>query len=68
MVLDDIANCAGLVIERAPALYAETFRHRDLHAVNKVTIPEGLHEGVGEAEDHHVMDRPLAEIVIDAED
>ena len=68
MVLDHVANGAGLIVETAAAFDAEIFRHGDLHALDVVAIPERLHERVGEAEDHHVVDRPLAEIMVDAKD
>ncbi len=33
-----------------------------------VAVPDGLEDGVGEAEDHEVLHGLLAEVVIDAED
>ena len=68
MVLDHIANGAGLIVESAATLHAEILRHRDLHALDVIAIPEWLHERVGESEDDHVVHRPLAEIVVDAKD
>ena len=68
MVLDHIANRAGFLIKLAAALDAERLRHRDLHAVNIVAIPDGLQKAVGEAEDQQVLDRFLAQVVVDAED
>ena len=68
MILDDVADGARLVVEGAPALDAEVLGHGDLHALDVIAIPERLQEGVGEAEEEHVVDRPLAEVVIDAED
>src|SRR5271157_3658103 len=57
MVLHHIADGAGLLVELAPALHAERFGHRDLHAVNLIAVPDGLQEAVGEAEDEQVLDR-----------
>ena len=68
MVLDHVANGAGLIVESAASLHSEILRHGDLHAFNVVAIPERLHERIGEAENDHVVHRPLAEIVIDAKD
>ena len=68
MVLDDVADRPGSVVERAAALDAEVLRHRDLHALDVVAVPDRLEEGVDEAEEEHVDDRPLAEVVVDAED
>ena len=68
MILDHVADRAGLIVESAAALDAEVFRHGDLHALDVVAVPERLQERVGEAEDEHVVHRPLAEVVVDAED
>ncbi len=68
MILDDVADGAGLVVERPPALNPEIFGHGDLHALDVVAVPERLEERVGEAEEEHVVHRPLPEVVIDAED
>src|SRR5271170_8010859 len=67
MVLDDVADRSGLIVEAAAALDAEIFRHGDLHALDVVAVPERLHEGVGEAEDDHVVYRPLPQVMIDSE-
>ena len=68
MVLDHVANGAGLIVESAASLHAEFFRHGDLHAFDVVSIPERLHERVGEPENDHVVHRPLAKIVVNAKD
>ena len=68
MVLDDVANGASLIVESAASLHTEVFRHGDLHAFDVVSIPERLHERVGEPENHHVVHRPLAQVVVDAKD
>ena len=67
MVLDHVADRAGLIVESAAALDAEVLSHRDLDALDVVPVPERLHEGVGETEDEHVVYRPLSEVVVDAE-
>src|SRR5437016_4038201 len=66
MVFDDIADSARLIVKRAAALHAEILRHGDLHALNVISVPESFHEGVGEAEDQHVMYGPFAKEVVDA--
>ncbi len=68
MVLYHIADSAGFLVELAPAFDAERLRHRDLDAVNIITVPDGLEKAVGEAEDQQVLYRFFAEIVIDAKD
>ena len=68
VVLDDVAQRAGLLVERAAAFDAESFGHGDLHIVNVVAFPDRLEDAVGEAEDQEVLHRLLAEVVIDAED
>src|SRR6185503_19176622 len=67
MVLHDVAHAAGLVVEPAAALDAEALRHRDLHALDVLPIPQRLEERVGEAEEEQVLDGVLAQIVIDVE-
>ena len=68
MVLDHVANGASLIVESAASLHAEILCHGDLDAFNVVAIPEWLHEGIGEAKNHHVVHRTLAEIVVNAKD
>src|SRR6201996_4707377 len=68
MILDYVADGAGLIIERAATLDTKVFRHRDLHAPDELAVPKRLQERVGEAEEDHVVHGPLTEIVIDAKD
>ena len=68
MVLDDVVRDAGLLVELAAALDADLLGDGDLHVVDVLAVPERLEEAVGEAEDEEVLDRLLAEVVIDAED
>src|ERR1700735_4271933 len=67
MVLNNIADGAGLIVERAPALDTKVFSHGDLHALYIIAIPERLRECVGKTEDHHVVYRPLTQIMVDPE-
>ena len=68
VVLDDVAQGAGLLVEGAAAFDAEGFSDGDLHVVDVVAFPDRLEDAVGEAEDEEVLDGLLAEVVIDAED
>src|SRR6185436_7959185 len=68
MILNHVANRAGLIVECASALNSEVFRHRDLDALDLIAVPERLKERILEAEKDHVMNRPLAEVMVDAED
>ena len=68
MVLDDVARHAGLLVELAAPLDADLLGDGDLHVVDVLAVPERLEDAVGEAEDEEVLDRLLAEVVIDAED
>src|SRR5258708_7367407 len=67
MILDHIADGAGLIIEGPSALDAEILCHRYLHALDIVAIPECFHKRICEAEGDHVIHRPLAQIVVDPE-
>ena len=68
MVLNDVSNGAGLVVKSTAPLHPEFLCHGDLHALDVVSIPERLHERVGEPESHDVVHRPLGEIVVDSKD
>ena len=68
VVLDDVAEGAGLLVEGAAAFDAEGFGDGDLHVVDVVAVPDGLEDAVGEAEDEHVLHGLFAEVVVDAED
>ena len=68
VVLDDVADGTGLVVEGASPLDAEVFGHGDLNALDEVAVPEGFEEGVGEAEGDDVVDGAFGEVVVDAED
>ena len=68
VVLDHVADRSRLVVEGAAARDVERLGHRDLDARNVIAIPERLHERVGEAEVEQVLDRLLAEVMVDPED
>ena len=68
MVLDHVADGAGLIVKSASSLDTEVFRHRDLDAFDVVSVPERLHERVRKPEKKHVIYRLLAKVMINAED
>src|SRR6185295_15302993 len=68
VVLYDIADRTDFLVEIAAAFHTERLSHRDLHAFDVVAVPDRLEERIGEAEHNEVLDRLLAEIVVDAKD
>ena len=68
VVLDQVAQRAGLVVVAGAGADADVLGGRDLDAVDVVAVPQRLEHAVGEAERQHVLDRLLAEVVVDAED
>jgi len=44
MVLNDVTNGAGLIVEGAPALHPERLRHRDLHTLDVSAVPQRLEQ------------------------
>ena len=68
MILDDVADDAGLLVEGAAALDAERLGHRDVHALDVLPVPDRLEKRVGEPEVQDVLHRFLAQVVIDSED
>ena len=68
MILNHVADGAGLIVECPPALNSKVFRHGDLDALDLVAVPERLQNCILEAEEDHVMHWPFSQIMIDAED
>jgi hypothetical protein len=68
VVLEDVADRAGLLVEAGAALDAHRLAHRDLNVVDELAIPDRLEDAVGEAQGEQVLDRLLAQVVVDAED
>ena len=68
MVLENVADRAGLLVEGSAVLDADRLGHRDLHVVHVAAVPERLEDAVPEAEDQQVADRLLPEVVVDAVD
>ena len=67
MVLHHIAQRARPVVVAAAALKPNGLGHGDLHVVDHVGGPQTLENRVGEAQRQQVLDRFLAEEMIDAE-
>gem|GEM_PF-4453010 len=68
MILHHVAQGAGGVVVAGAAFDAEGFGDRDLHVVDMGGVPQGFEQDVGEAQRHQVLDRFLAEIMIDPVD
>jgi hypothetical protein len=62
-----IAQRAGFFVEAGAAFHADGFRCRDFHVVDVVAVPDGLKQRVSEAEYQNVLDRFLAQVMIDPE-
>jgi len=50
MVLDHVAQCAGLIVERSAATDAKLFRDRDLDVVDPFAAPQRFEHHVAEAQ------------------
>ena len=68
MVLDHVAQRAGLLVVAAAALDAGGLGDRDLHVVDHVAAPGALDHRVGEPEHQDVLHGLLAEVMVDPED
>ena len=66
VILHDVAQCADRLVKFSATFDAELLGHRDLHVRHVVAIPDRLEKRVGEAEIVEVLDRLLAEVMIDA--
>ena len=67
VVLHHVSQRTGLFVVRAAGAHADALGHGDLHMVDVRAVPEGLEQRVGEAERHQVLDRFLAQVMVDAE-
>ena len=67
MVLDHVAERAGLVVIIAAALEPDRLRDGDLDVVDVGAVPQRLEQRIGEAQREQVLDRFLAEIMVDPE-
>ncbi len=68
MVLHHISDSSHGVVEASSIQHIELLSHGYLHALYVEAVPDRLQEGVGKAKEDHVLDRVLAQVVIDAKD
>ena len=68
MVLEDVADRARLLVVAGAALDPDRLGDGDLHVVDELPVPDRLEDAVREPQRQHVLDRLLAEVVVDAED
>src|SRR5208283_659752 len=68
MVGNHVAESAGGFIEAAAMLDPDGFGGGNLDMVDVMAVPERFDDVVGEAEDHDVLDRLFAEVMVDAVD
>ena len=68
MVLDHVAERPGRLVVPPAVLDADGLRDRDLDVVDVAGVPDRLEEGVREPEGEEVLDRLLAEVVVDPVD
>jgi hypothetical protein len=59
-----VAQGAGRLVKGPAPLHSDRFGSRNLHVVNAVAIPDRLEKAIGETKRHDVLDRVLAEKVI----
>ena len=58
----------GVLVVAGAGLDPDRLGHRDLDVVDELAVPDRLEDPVREAEREHVLDRLLAEVVVDPED
>jgi hypothetical protein len=68
VVLDDIEDRSGGVVKLTPPLDAEFFRHRDLHTLDVIPIPDRLQKTIGKAKEPKIEDCLFSEVVVDPKD
>src|ERR687889_77630 len=64
VVLDDVAECSGLLVEGAAGADAYVLGYRDLDVVHVMLAPDGLEDAVGEPERQDILHRLLAKVVV----
>jgi hypothetical protein len=67
VVLHHVADRPDGVVERAAVGDVEVLGHRDLEVVDPLPVPQRLEQGVGEPQHEQVLDRLLAQEVVDPE-
>ncbi len=66
MVLDHVSQRSSLLVIASAILYPQALGSGDLHVVNVSSIPKGLKDAVGKAQNNDVLNGFFAQIVIDA--
>jgi len=65
VVLDNVPDNPGLLVEGAPALDPEVFSDRDLDMIDMTAVPEIFKDTVRKTEEDNILNRLFAEIVIE---
>ena len=68
MVLNHVAKHARGIVVTASPFHADRFGIGDLNVIDIAAVPDRLEDAVGKAKHQKVLNRLLAEIVIDSED
>ena len=68
MVLDDVPHGARRVVIAGAFADALLLGDRDENRLDQGSVPYRLEKRIGESQRHHVLDRVLGEVVVDAED
>src|SRR5438067_12962685 len=68
MILHNVSNSTGLLIELRACANAKILSNHNLHMVNIILIPERLKDAVGEAESQNILHSLFAHVVIDTVD
>lgn len=67
MALHHVTQGAGACVVRVAAVHAFALCDQDVHRLDVVAVPHRLQQGVAEAQGDQVLNRSLAQIVIQAE-
>ena len=68
VVLHHVAQGPRAFVVAGPLFHADCLCSRDLHTGDVVAVPDRFENGVSEAQHQDVLDRFLAEVVVDPED
>ena len=68
MILDHIASSTNAVVVTGPRANADVLGHGDLNMVNVAGVPDRLEQLVCKPQRQDVLNRFLAQVVVDTED